>query len=158
MVAREGQGRTDRAARTVLATPARIWRALTDPAELVAWLPPAGMTARLDRFELTPGGGYRMVLTYADASGAPGKTSADSDVVEVRYVEIVPGRRLVQAAVFEADDPALSGEMLMDWELAAAAGGTLVTLTARNVPAGISAADHEAGLASSLENLARLVE
>jgi hypothetical protein len=48
--------------------------------------------------------------------------------------------------------------MVMTWTLGPAAGGTLVTLTAENVPPGISAEDHSAGLASSLENLARFVE
>ncbi|MBX3529871.1 MAG: SRPBCC domain-containing protein [Rhizobiaceae bacterium] len=130
---------------------------MTDPAELVRWLPPAGMTGRFDRFDLRPGGGFRMTLTYADPSGAPGKTSADSDTVEVRFAEIVPDRLLVQLAVFEADDPAFAGEMRMSWTLSPAAGGTLVTITAENVPPGISAEDHAAGLSSSLENLARFV-
>ena len=28
-----------------------------------------------------------MVLTYSDASGAPGKATADSDIVEARFVD-----------------------------------------------------------------------
>lgn len=131
---------------------------MTDPAELVRWLPPEGMTGRFDRFDLSPGGGFRMTLTYADPAGAPGKTSADSDTVEVRFAEIVPERLLVQLAVFEAEDPAFAGEMRMSWALSPAAGGTEVTVTAENVPPGISAEDHDAGLRSSLENLARFVE
>jgi hypothetical protein len=38
------------------------------------------MMARFERFDARPGGSYRMVLTYSDASGAPGKASADSDI------------------------------------------------------------------------------
>jgi uncharacterized protein YndB with AHSA1/START domain len=150
-------GRTDRASRRVAALPARVWRAMTDPAELVRWLPPAGMSGRFDRFDLRPGGGYRLTLTYADAAGAHGKTTADSDTVEAGFVEIVRDRLLVQSVVFEADDPAYAGVMLMDWALEPDGDGTLVTITARNVPPGISAADHDEGLRSSLQNLAEFV-
>ena len=87
--------RTDRASRVVAAPPGRVWAALVDPEALLAWLPPGGMTARFERFDARPGGSYRMVLTYSDASGAPGKATADSDVVEARFVDIVPGERVV---------------------------------------------------------------
>jgi hypothetical protein len=36
--------------------------------------------------------------------------------------------------------------------------GTKVTFTAENVPAGISEADHKAGMESTLKNLANLLE
>jgi hypothetical protein len=35
-------------------------------------------------------------LTYADAPAARGKSAADSDVVDARFVEIVPGMRVVK--------------------------------------------------------------
>ena len=60
-----------------------------------------------------------MVLTYADASTGPGKTTADADVVEARYVDIVPGVRVVQEVTFVADDPDLAGTMTMTWEVTA---------------------------------------
>jgi uncharacterized protein YndB with AHSA1/START domain len=99
-----------------------------------------------------------MVLTYADASGAPGKATADSDVVEARFVDIVPGKRVVQAVDFVSDDPAYAGTMTMTWEIAAAEAGTRVDIVAEDVPDGISAEDHAAGLRSSLANLAGYVE
>jgi hypothetical protein len=40
------------------------------------------------------------VLTYADASSARGKATADSDIVEARFVDVVPGVRVVQAVDF----------------------------------------------------------
>jgi uncharacterized protein YndB with AHSA1/START domain len=116
------------------------------------------MTGRFERFDARPGGSYRMVLTYADAAGAPGKATADSDIVEARFVDIVPGERVVQAVDFVSDDPAYAGTMVMSWEVTAAETGTRVSIVAADVPDGISAEDHAAGLASSLANLAAYLE
>jgi len=140
------------------APPERVWAALVDPEALLVWLPPAGMMARFERFDARPGGSYRMVLTYSDASGAPGKATADSDVVEARFVDIVPGERVVQAVDFVSDDPAYAGTMTMTWEIAAVEAGTRVDIIAEDVPDGVSAEDHAAGLSSSLANLADYVE
>ena len=150
--------RTDTGSRVVAAPPDRVYAALVDAEALATWLPPDGMSGRFERFDARPGGSYRMVLTYADASGAPGKATADSDVVDGRFVELVPGRRVVQTGDFESDDPAFAGTMTTTWTLEATGGGTLVTIRADDVPDGISAEDHAAGLASSLANLATFVE
>jgi uncharacterized protein YndB with AHSA1/START domain len=99
-----------------------------------------------------------MVLTYSDASGEPGKASADSDIVEARFVEIVPGERVVQAVDFVSDDPAYAGTMVMTWQVTPADAGTRVNIVAEDVPDGISAEDHAAGLDSSLTKLAAYVE
>jgi uncharacterized protein YndB with AHSA1/START domain len=125
---------------------------------LAAWLPPDGMTARFERFDPRPGGSYRLVLTYADASGAPGKAAADTDIIEARFVDIAPDVRIVQEVDFVSDDPAFAGTMTMTWEVTAVDGGTRVDITADDVPDGISAEDHAVGLASSLANLAAHVE
>ena len=150
--------RTDRGSRVIAASGERVWAALVDPGALLAWLPPGEMTGRFERFDARPGGSYRMVLAYPDASGAPGKTTADSDVVEARFVDIVPGERVIQAVDFVSDDPAYAGTMTMTWAVAAAGAGTRVDIVAEDVPDGISAEDHAAGLASSLTNLAAYVE
>jgi uncharacterized protein YndB with AHSA1/START domain len=151
-------GRTDTASHVLEAEPERVYAALVDADALLAWLPPAGMTARFDRFDGRPGGGYRMVLTYADASAAPGKATADSDLVEARFVDMVPGMQVVQAVDFVSDDPRYSGTMTMTWELSRAEAGTRIEIRAEDVPDGISADDHAAGLRSSLENLAAYLE
>lgn len=145
-------GRTDRVERVVPAPPERVFRAFTDPDDLVAWLPPEGMSGRFEHADIRPGGSYRMVLTY-DATGR-GKTTDDTDVVEVRILDVVPGERIVQAADFASDDPAFAGTMTMIWTVAPHPDGSLVEIRADDVPSGISAADHEAGIGSSLDNLA----
>jgi uncharacterized protein YndB with AHSA1/START domain len=143
----------------VIAAPLeRVYAALVDPDALIAWLPPEGMSGRFERFDARPGGSYRMVLTYADASGAPGKATADSDIVEGRFLDVVPGARVVQAVDFVSDDPAYAGTMTMTWELTAVDAVTRVEIRADDVPDGISAEDHAAGLASSLANLAAYLE
>jgi uncharacterized protein YndB with AHSA1/START domain len=150
--------RTDKASRVIAAPLDRVYAALIDPEALTAWLPPDGMSGRFERFAAYPGGSYRLVLTYADASAAPGKSTADTDIVEARFVDIVPGARVVQAVDFVSDDPAQAGTMTMTWEVTPVEHGTRVEFRAENVPAGISAADHAAGLTSSLANLAGHLE
>jgi uncharacterized protein YndB with AHSA1/START domain len=94
------------------------------------------------------------VLRYADASASGGKAAGDTDVVESRFVDLVPGVRVVQAVEFVSDDPGYAGTMTMTWEVTEVSGGTRVDIIADNVPDGIVADDHAAGLASSLLNLA----
>jgi uncharacterized protein YndB with AHSA1/START domain len=125
-----------------------------DPDALVRWLPPTGMRGRFERFEPHPGGSYRMVLSYTDRRSTAGKTTANSDVVEGRFVEIVAPTRIVQAVDFVSDDPEFAGTMTMTWTLTATDGGTRLDLRADNVPRGVTAADHAAGMSASLANLA----
>lgn len=115
------------------------------------------MTARFERFDPVPGGSYRLVLTYVDPAGGGAKSSDDSDVVEARFVDIVRNDRVVQVVNFVSDDPAYAGTMTMTWALHATDDGTLVEFIADDVPDGISAEDHSAGMTSSLENLASYV-
>lgn len=98
-----------------------------------------------------------MVLTYDDGSTSRGKSTADADVVEGRFIRLEPGTRVVQAADFVSDNPDYAGTMILRWELAAADGATLVEITAEGVPDGISVEDHAAGLNSSLANLAEFL-
>jgi uncharacterized protein YndB with AHSA1/START domain len=96
-----------------------------------------------------------MTLTF---ESAPGKSSKNTDVVDGQFVDLVPGKRIVQAFEFVSDDPAFAGTMTMNWKLEAVSGGTSVTVVADDVPSGISRADHEVGMNSTLANLAAFVE
>jgi uncharacterized protein YndB with AHSA1/START domain len=95
-----------------------------------------------------------MMLTYPDASVSRGKSTPDADIVEARFIELVPGARVVYAVDFVSDDPAYNGTMTMTWEMTPADGGTRVDITADNVPDGISAKDHATGMISSLDKFA----
>src|SRR2546430_3079833 len=115
--------RTDSASRVIAAPLESAWAALVDPGALMTWLPPGGMTGRFERFDARPGGSYRMVLTYSDASGAPGKATAESDIVEARFVDIVPGERVVQAVGFVSDDPPHARTLTLTSEVTAVEAG-----------------------------------
>jgi len=99
-----------------------------------------------------------MVLTYRDAPGSPGKSTPDSDIVEGRFIELLPGVRVVYAVGFVSDDPAYVGTMTMTWEVTAVDGGTRVDVTADNVPDVVSQEDHAAGMTSSLDKLAQYLK
>lgn len=153
-----GHGRTDSATRFIAASAEAIYRAFVDPAAWPQWLPPDGMTGRVYEFDARPGGTYRMELIYRGDHSTAGKTSDDMDVIEGRFAELVANERVVQLVAFQSDDPAFAGDMKMTWSLAPAKGGTEVSIIVENVPAGISREDHDRGLRSTLENLARFVE
>jgi len=112
------------------------------------------MTATMLLFEFRAGGRYRMRLSYKDPEPRGGKTSDDSDEVEVRFVELLDARRIVQAVRFESSDAAFAGVMRMTWTLDPVTNGTLVTVRAEDVPPGIRPEDHQAGMNSTLDNLA----
>jgi len=153
---RKSGGRRDMASLIVKADPDIIWRAFADPESLMAWLPPGRMTGRALEYDFREGGRYRIELTYDESAGSSaGKTTARTDISTGRFLSLDPGQCVVQTVEFESDDASFAGEMLMTWSFEPVIGGTRVTITADNVPPGISRADHDAGLRGSLENLAK---
>jgi uncharacterized protein YndB with AHSA1/START domain len=150
--------RTDRASRLFKAPLATLYRAFIEPDALVRWLPPEGMSGEMLEFDARAGGGYRMALRYEGGDHPQGKTSDDTDEVAVRFLKLVPEKLILQAADFLSDDPAFAGTMTMSWSFEAAGDGARVAIVCENVPQGITRRDHEAGLKSSLRNLAAFVE
>ncbi len=155
----EHAGASTRTSRVIRAQPEELYAAFLDPAALVDWLPPAGMTGEIHEFEAGVGGGYRMSLFYPpDERDFRGKTSDREDMVRVRFVELAPPRRIVEAASFVTTDPAFFGEMAMTATFEEVSGRTEVTLVFENLPPGFRAEDNEAGSRLSLEQLARRCE
>jgi uncharacterized protein YndB with AHSA1/START domain len=153
------KGASTRTSRLIKAPPEDVYRAFLDPAALVAWLPPSDMTAKVHAFDPRVGGGYQMSLFYpASERSFRGKTAEKEDRVNVRFVELAPPRRIVEAITFVSDDPAFHGEMTETVTLEARGEGTLVTLAFDNLPQGIRPEDNEAGAQSSLEKLAQRLE
>jgi uncharacterized protein YndB with AHSA1/START domain len=154
-----GNKRTDSASRVIKASSQKIYKAFVNPEVLISWLPPDGMNGQILEFDVRVGGVYRMSLTYLETDHATqGKSSENTDIVKGRFLELAPDERIVQLVEFQSDDPAFAGEMMMTWTLAAVPEGTAVTIVCENVPEGIKKEDHDVGLRSSLENLAKYIE
>lgn len=135
-----------------------VYAAFTDPAILVKWLPPGEMTGRMHEFDCGVGGGYRMSLFYpATAPAAIGKTSGHEDMVEVRFVELAPPERIVEAVRFVSADDAYRGEMTITIALSALGDATEVTMTFENLPPGVRPEDNDEGARQSLAQLAQFL-
>jgi uncharacterized protein YndB with AHSA1/START domain len=155
----EHSGASTRTSRVISARPEALYQAFVDPAALIDWLPPAEMTGKIHEFDARVGGGYRMSLFYPpDEQVFRGKTSDREDMVKVRFVDLAPPRRIVEAVSFVTADPAFFGEMTLIATFEDAAAGTDVTLEFRNLPPGLRPEDNDAGARLSLEQLARRFE
>jgi uncharacterized protein YndB with AHSA1/START domain len=110
----ERAGARTRASRVIGVRPEELYAAFLDPAVLVEWLPPAEMTGEIHEFDARIGGGYRMSPFYPpDKHASRGKTSDGEDMVKVRFVELTPPHRIVEAVSFVTTDPAFFGEMML---------------------------------------------
>jgi RNA polymerase-binding transcription factor DksA/uncharacterized protein YndB with AHSA1/START domain len=150
--------RVDEVSRLIHAAASRIFAAFASAEALTEWLPPQGLTGTVLAFDFREGGRCRLRLTYNEPVHNPGKTSEHVDEVAIHFVRLVPAERIEQTAIFESDDDAFSGEMRITWTLEPGESGTLVTVRCEDVPAGISAEDHQAALTSTLDNLAAFSE
>ncbi|HEY2065803.1 MAG TPA: SRPBCC domain-containing protein [Gemmatimonadaceae bacterium] len=156
---KQRSGASTRTSRIIKARPEEVYTAFVDPAVLVAWLPPAEMTGVIHEFDARVGGGYRMSLFYPPTERRfRGKTTEKEDMVRVRFVELTPPRRIVEAVTFVTDDPAFAGEMTHTVTFDPVPGGTEVTLRFENLPPGLRPEDNDAGARLSLEQLARYFE
>jgi uncharacterized protein YndB with AHSA1/START domain len=121
-----------------------VYRACSEPHELVRWRMPLDMSARLLGVD---GATYRMALTYPDGH---------ADTFTATFVERVPNEKVVERVRFDAAERA--GEMIMTTTLRAAEGGTEVTVLTENLPAAIRPEDNDEGTRQALARLAELVE
>ena len=121
-----------------------VYRACSEPHEIVRWRVPLDMSARLLGVD---GATYRMALGYEDGR---------EDTFTATFVERVPNQKVVERIRFESTDRA--GEMTLTTTLAAAEGGTDVTVSYANLPTGIDREDNEEGTRQALARLADLVE
>jgi uncharacterized protein YndB with AHSA1/START domain len=135
MASEPGHERRTRDSRIIKAPRRAVYRAFLDPAAVVSWLPPKGMTGRIDAIDPREGGVYRLTLIYDATDGVPrGKTSDHTDVVRGPFQELIPDTRIVQRVEFESTDPAYAGAMTIIWTLVDVPGGTEVAILCENVP------------------------
>lgn len=75
--------------------------------------------------------------------------------MNVRFVELTPPRRIVEAVMFLTDAPGLQGEMTQTASFDAVAEGTEVALLFENLSPGLRLEDNDFGMQLSLSQLAR---
>lgn len=148
---------TTRLTRHIRAAPALVYRALLDPEAVQQWMVPDGMTSHVHSFEPREGGAFRISLSY-DSPTSAGKTTAQTDSFQGRFVKLVPDAEVVQVIEFDTDDPTMQGSMTITYLLADVDEGTILTGVHENLPPGVSPADNELGWSMSIDKLAALVE
>ena len=147
---------TTRVERWFDAPPEAVYAVLTDPVLGARWRVPDGMAVEVHEFDPRVGGAVRVSLTY-DGDGA-GKTRGRTDTYRGRFVQLVPGSRVVEEDEFETNDPALAGIMRMTIELAPENGGTRVVAVHEGVPDAVREEDNAEGWRQALERLGGMVE
>jgi uncharacterized protein YndB with AHSA1/START domain len=158
-MAEDRAAHSTRTAQFVKAPPEAVYAAFMDPGVLVSWLPPAEMTGRIHAFDGRVGGGYEMSLFYPpDETAFRGKTADREDRVRVRFLELSPPNRIVEAIDFVTADPALQGEMRCTATFDPVAGGVEVVMLFEDLPPGLRPEDNDAGARLSLGQLARRFE
>jgi len=139
--------RTIRLHRVLPTKPEKIYKAFVDADAKARWLPPNGFTCKVHNFDPKVGGAYKM--SFANF------TTGNSHSWTGKFVELVPGERIVYADKF--DDPNMPGEMVVTVTLKKGMVGTEVRIEQTNVPAAIPLEACYLGWQESLEYLAKLV-
>jgi uncharacterized protein YndB with AHSA1/START domain len=136
-----------------------VYQACLDPDAVAKWRVPDNMQGHMHVFDAREGGTFRMSLTYLHPQHpAGGKTSADTDTFQGRFIEWVPSEKIVEVIEFESQDPNFAGEMKITTTFADTAQGTEVTILCQGIPPGVRPEDNELGSKQSLQKLAALVE
>ena len=139
---------TVRLHRVLKAPPERVYRAFTDPAAMLKWLPPHGFTGTVHALDLRVGGGCRMSFT----NFATGQSHSFGNT----YTELVPHERI--AYVDRFDDPGLPGAMDVLVTFRAVLCGTELDIVQNGIPDAIPVEFCHLGWQESLNLLALLVE
>lgn len=142
--------------RHIRAPRARVYAALVTPADYQRWMVPDNMTSHIHELDARPGGRLRVSLTYTDASA--GKSGSHTDTYHGRFVELVPGERVVQTIEFETAKPEMQGVMTITFALLDDLGGTRLSARHVGLPRGVKPSDNQLGWSMSLKKLAALCE
>jgi len=134
--------------RVLAATVERVYRAFTDPAAMVKWLPPHGFTATVHEMDARVGGRYRMSFTNF--------SNQQSHSFGGTYVELKPNELLRYTDQF--DDPNLPGQMMTTITLKPVSCGVELRVVQEGIPAVIPVEQCYLGWQQSLTLLTQLVE
>ncbi len=139
---------TVRLHRVLQAAPERVYRAFLDPDALPKWLPPHGFIGKVHHLDARVGGTYKMSFIHF--------ASGKSDTFGGKYLELVPGKRIVHTDVF--DNPNMPGEMHVTVTLKEVSCGTDLTIVQEGIPEQIPVEACYLGWQESLTLLAHVVE
>jgi uncharacterized protein YndB with AHSA1/START domain len=135
--------------RRVLKAPReRIFRTLTEPAELAKWWGPHGFTTRVIDLDLRVGGRYRFAMQPPDG---------DLFYLAGEFLEIDSPRRLVHTFYWEEPDPDDRETVVSLW-LHDRRDATDLSLSQGEFATEARLALHRAGWMDSLDSMAELVE
>ena len=125
----------------IKAPPARVWAAITQPAQMLLWWgPDAGPTLRAEA-DVRPGGRFSILFRLLNG--------AEHNPTGV-YREVVPDRRLV----FTWEWPGMpERESLVTFRLEPLDGGTELTLIHAHLPDEAARKSHEEGWSGLLDKL-----
>ena len=152
-------GKALQVAKIINAPRMAVYNACVDPTLLVRWRAPNDMQATIHAFDAREGGAYRMSLTYRNpAQSAAGKSSGNTDTFQGRFIQLVPGEKIVKVVQFESAEAKFAGEMTITTCFADTDGGTEVTMLFENIPSGIRPEDNEEGTRQALARLWTLFE
>jgi uncharacterized protein YndB with AHSA1/START domain len=126
----------------------RIFRALTEPAELAKWWGPRGFTTPGIDLDLRVGGSYR--FTMQPPGGDPFHLSGE-------FLEINPPGRLVYTFRWDEPDPD-DRQTVVTLSLSDVADTTQVSLSQREFATEARLTLHRGGWTDSLEKLRELIE
>lgn len=134
--------------RVLKASPAKVFRAFTDPDAMASWIPPYGFVCIVHSMDVKPGGSFRM--SFKNFSTGNGHSFGGE------YLEIRENEFLKYTDRF--DDPNLPGEMITSVWLKEVSCGTDLKVLQENIPSVIPAEMCYLGWQESLEKLKKLVE
>jgi uncharacterized protein YndB with AHSA1/START domain len=130
--------------RFINASPARIYKAWTDPAQLRQWFGPENVRTRNITADVHVGGKYRWDLTSPEGE----EMSAFGE-----YKELVPGKKIVFTWQWDDDEAWENRTSVVTIELFERGGGTELRLRHEQLPSQESRDRHNEGWNSLLARL-----
>jgi uncharacterized protein YndB with AHSA1/START domain len=124
---------------TIDAPPETVFRLLTDPVQYVTW------KGRLAELEPRPGGRFRVEF------------ASTKDVAAGKYVEVIPGRRVVFTWGWEGNEMVPPGSSTVEIDLTPLGSGTRLRLVHRGLPQ-VAIASHTEGWDYFLPRLTDVAE
>ena len=134
--------------RFINASPARVFEAWTDPAQLKEWFGPEWVQTRELVADARVGGKFRWDLIDCDG---------EEKTIEAEYREIIPGKKIVFTWKHKDDKAWENRTSIVTVEFSDCNGGTEVRVAHLQLPSEESRDDHNRGWNSALDRLEKFV-